>query len=103
MAGIKIRAKLNGDAAEVKALVKHPMETGRRVDPKTKGKVPAHFIQRVVAEHNGNMVFESFWGTGVSANPFISFVFTGAKAGDTVKLSWTDSKGKSGRTETVIK
>ena len=103
VAGIKIRAKIKDGTTTVKALITHPMETGRRTDPETKAVVPAHFIQRIVAEHNGKLVFESLWGTGVSANPFISFAFTGGKAGDKVKLTWVDNKGESGHTETVIK
>lgn len=100
---IKARAKIKDDTTTVKVLITHPMETGRRTDPKTKEVVPAHFIRRFVAEHGGRIVFESFWGTGVSANPFISFAFKGAQKGDSVKLTWSDNTGKSGQKETPVK
>ena len=35
MASIKIRAKLSGDVTTVKALIKHPMDTGLVKDKKT--------------------------------------------------------------------
>ena len=41
---IKIRAKIKGDVAEVKALMPHDMESGRRRDPETNELVPAHYI-----------------------------------------------------------
>lgn len=103
MAKIKMRADLKDDAVVVKALITHPMETGRRRDTETKELVPAHFIQRLIAEHAGEKVFESWWGTGVSANPFISFSFTGAQKGDKIKLTWVDNLGQSDSIEKPIK
>ena len=95
MASIKIRAKLSGDVTTVKALIKHPMDTGLVKDKKTGKVIPAHFIQEVTCEHGGNKVMTAMWGAAVSKNPYLSFKFTGAKAGDTIKLSWVDNKGES--------
>ena len=86
----------------VKALIKHPMETGRRRD-KDGEVIPAHFIQKVMAEHDGEVVFEAYWGGGVSKNPFISFEFEGAKAGDKIILSWFDNRGQSDKAEVSVK
>jgi sulfur-oxidizing protein SoxZ len=86
----------------VKALVKHPMETGQRKDKKSGKLIPAHFIQEVVCEHNGNTVMTALWGAAVSKNPYLSFKFSGAKAGDTLKISWVDNKGESDSTETKV-
>jgi len=102
MASIKIRAKLSGDVTTVKALIKHPMETGLRKDKKTGKKIPAHFIQEVKCEHSGNAVMTALWGGAVSKNPYLSFKFKGAKAGDTLKLSWVDNKGESDTAETQV-
>jgi len=102
MASIKIRAKLSGDVTTVKALIKHPMETGQRKDKKTGKKIPAHFIQEVKCEHNGTAVMTALWGAAVSKNPYLSFKFKGAKAGDSLKLSWVDNKGQSDSTETKV-
>jgi sulfur-oxidizing protein SoxZ len=43
------------------------------------------------------------WNGTISKNPFLSFEFTGAKEGDTLKVSWVDNTGKSDSTEAVMK
>ena len=100
---IKMRARMKDGEVVVKALIKHPMETGRRKDPETGEVVPAHFIQEIFAEYQGKPVFQGYLGTGVSANPFISFAFTGGEKGGVVKLVWVDNKGQSGSAEAPIK
>ncbi len=100
---IKIRAKLKGDVVTVKALIKHPMETGLRKDKKTGKKIPAHFIQNVTCEAGGKEVMSAQWGGSISKNPYLSFKFKGAAKGDTIKLSWTDNTGKSDSNEGKIK
>lgn len=99
---IKIRAKLAGDVTTVKALVSHPMETGLVKDKKTGELIPAHFIQEVTCEHNGNNVLTALWGVAISKNPYLSFRFKGAKVGDKLTLRWVDNTGKSDTEETVI-
>ena len=100
---IKVRAKVKGDEVTVKALMSHPMETGLRKDKKTGKVIPANFIQEVNAEHNGANVLKSYWGGSISKNPYLSFIFTGGKAGDTVKISWADNNCKSDSAEVAIK
>jgi sulfur-oxidizing protein SoxZ len=48
-------------------------------------------------------VLNAYWGGAISKNPYLSFKFTGGKAGDTVKLSWADNNGKSDSAEVKIK
>lgn len=100
---IKIRAKVKGDEAKVKCLISHPMESGLRKNKKTKELIPAKFIQEVVCEHAGNTVMTAQWNGTISKNPFMSFSFTGAKAGDMIKVSWVDNTGKSDSTEAKMK
>jgi sulfur-oxidizing protein SoxZ len=102
MASIKIRAKVDGDVTTVKALISHPMDTGLVKDKKTGKPIPAHFIQEVTCEHNGKNVLTALWGAAISKNPYLSFKFKGAKAGDTLTLNWVDNKGESDSTETKI-
>lgn len=102
MASIKVRAKLEGDVTTVKALIQHPMETGQVKDKKTGKLIPAHFIQEVKCEHNGTSVMTALWGPAVSKNPYLSFKFKGAKAGDTLKLSWVDNQGGSDTVDTQV-
>ncbi len=94
-APIRIRAKDKGDFVELKALMKHVMETGNRKDGQTGETVPAHFIQEVVVEAGGEVVARANWGPGVSKNPYLAIAFTGSARGDTVKVSWVDNKGES--------
>lgn len=99
---IKIRATLKGDVCTVKALIKHPMETGQRKDKKTGQLIPAHFIQDVSCTHNGNTVVSAAWGAAISANPYLSVEFSGASKGDKVALSWVDNTGGKDSTEVAI-
>ncbi|MBF0186891.1 MAG: thiosulfate oxidation carrier complex protein SoxZ [Magnetococcales bacterium] len=81
-----------GDVVEIKALVRHPMETGLRKNKKTGKKIPAHYINMVTATFNGATVMEAEWGAAVSADPYISFFLKVDKAG-TLKIVWKDNKG----------
>ena len=40
----KIKTRPKDGATEILVLVNHPMETGQRVDAKTKEKIPAHWV-----------------------------------------------------------
>ena len=98
---MRIRAQAQGDKTTVRVLVSHEMESGQRRDASGK-TVPAWFIQNITATHNGKTVMSAQWGPAVSKNPFMQFVFTGAKAGEKVIVSWTDSKGDKRTDEAVI-
>ena len=98
---MRIRAQAQGDKTTVRVLVSHEMESGQRKDASGK-TVPAWFIQNITATHNGKTVMSAQWGPAVSKNPFMQFVFTGAKAGEKVIVSWTDSKGDKRTDEAVI-
>jgi sulfur-oxidizing protein SoxZ len=99
---MKIRATMEGDAANIKVLMNHVMETGQRKDAKTGQLIPAHFIQTVHADVNGKTVLEAQWSQAVSKNPFLGFKVKGAKAGDKVLVSWADNKGEKNSAEAVV-
>jgi sulfur-oxidizing protein SoxZ len=99
---IKLKVKLKGDVAEVKSLMMHPMETGSRKDPDTGATIPAHHITQLTFTNNDSPVMVVNCSTAVSRDPYFSFSFKGAKAGDTFRVSWTDNKGDSDSTETVL-
>ena len=98
---MKIRAKMEGDTADVKVLMSHPMETGQRKNEKGE-LVPVHFIQSVIATHNGKTVLDAQWSQAVARNPFLGFRVKGAKAGDKVTVNWTDTKGDKGSIDTTV-
>ncbi len=85
---IKISAKIKDGVANVKSLMLHPMETGSRVDPDSGKAIPAHHITQLIFTNNGKQVLVANFSTAVSRNPFFGFSFEGAKAGDTLKVSW---------------
>ena len=90
---IKISAKIKDGVANVKSLMLHPMETGSRVDPDSGKTVPVHHITQLIFTNNGKQVLVANFSTAVSKNPFFGFSFEGAKAGDTLKVSWVDNNG----------
>jgi len=98
---IKLRTSLAGDVVEVKALIKHPMTSSAEVDKATgKNKDPL-YIQTVVAEVNGTVVMSGNLSQAVSKNPYLAFK-TPAKAGDKIKLSWTDNTGDKDSAEAAV-
>jgi|GEM_PF-18765 len=88
---IKVKAAVKQGKAKVKLLLSHPMETGLRKS-KTGKSIPAHFIKRVVARHNGKVVMTANWGIAVSKNPYLSFDLNGVKKGDAVEIEWSDNR-----------
>lgn len=100
--GMKMRATMQGNVADVKVLITHIMETGQRKDAKTGNLIPAHFINEVVATLNGKTVMEAQWGVGISKNPFIGFKIKGAKAGDKVAVNAVDNLGNKFSDEATI-
>jgi sulfur-oxidizing protein SoxZ len=98
---MKIRASLQGDVADVRVLMAHPMETGQRKD--AAGKiVPLHFIQTITAQLNGKTVFNADVSQAVSRNPVFAFKVKGAKAGDRIVITWTDNSGDRRSDETEV-
>lgn len=99
---IKVKVKLKGDVAEVKSLMLHPMETGARKDPDTGATVPAHHIKQLMFENNGETVMTVNCSTAISRDPYFSFSFGGAKAGDVLAVRWVDNTGESESTEITL-
>ncbi len=97
----KIRAKIGNGGIAVRALIRHPMETGSRKDPTTERPIPRHYIQELVCEHNGNVVLRMDWGWGVSEDPYLAFDIEQGVAGDTVTLRWRDNRGDTGELVTT--
>lgn len=98
---MKMRAKLTGEVTEVKVIISHPMETGRKKDD-FGVLIPAHFIQLVTATLNDKPVLEMQWGTGISKNPYLTFHVKGAKLADKVIVTWFDNLGKTGTGEILV-
>ncbi len=98
---MKMRAQLKDGVTEVKVLMSHPMETGRKKDDFDR-LIPAHFVQLVTATLNGKIVLEAQWGTGISKNPYLTFRLKGAKLGDIVAVTWLDNLGETAMHEIAV-
>jgi len=98
---MKIRATLQGDVADVRVLMAHPMETGQRKDS-SGNVVPLHFIQTITAQLNGRTVFAADVSQAISRNPVFAFKVKGVKAGDKLVITWTDNKGDKRSDEVAI-
>jgi sulfur-oxidizing protein SoxZ len=98
---MKIRARIDGDIADIRVLMAHPMETGQRKDA-AGNVVPLHFIQTITAQLNGKPVFQADVSQAISRNPVFGFKVKGAKTGDKLTISWTDNKGDKRTDEVTI-
>jgi len=99
---IRMRGKSKGGVAEIKALIKHPMESGVRMNKKTGKPYPAKFIETVEVAVNGTKAVDSQWSGAVSANPFMG-VQVKANAGDEVTVSLVDNTGDKGTKSIKLK
>ena len=98
---MKLRAKLKDNVTEVKAIIIHPMHTGRGNDDFDK-IIPAHFIQLIDLTLNGKPALQIQCGTGIAKNPYLTCYTDNAKVGDKISLTWHDNLGKTGTGEIVV-
>ena len=98
---MRMSAKFNGDVTEVKMVINHPMETGRKKDDFGQ-LIAAHFIQQLLVTLNDKPVFEAQWGTGIAKNPYVTFRIKGAKVGDKLETNWEDNLGETGTGEVLV-
>ncbi len=98
----RIRAKMQGTAALVKVLIRHPMETGRRKDKLSGEQIPRHFIRELRCEHNGLPVLIADWSWGIASNPYLSFRILDARPGDEVRIAWSDNQGREDAVATQV-
>jgi sulfur-oxidizing protein SoxZ len=81
-----------GDIIEVKALVRHPMETGYRVD-NVGQQIPRNIITLFTVTYGGAEIFRMEMYPAIAANPFISFNIRANATGELV-FTWTDDRGE---------
>ena len=80
-----------GEVVEIKTLITHPMETGRRKNEQ--GEIlPRKIINRFECTLNGKQVFAVDLHTAVSSNPYLVFSVRVTESG-TFEFAWTDDDG----------
>lgn len=102
MSSIKIRTKQFADITQIRTLISHPMETGRKKDEQG-NLIPTHFIQELTVKHNDKVIASSIMGAGISRNPYFAFKFKAGKAGDKITISWLDNLGQSDSQDKILK
>jgi sulfur-oxidizing protein SoxZ len=80
-----------GDVIEIKALMRHVMETGHRTDNRGQ-PIPRDIIRSLAVVYAGEEVFRMELNPGVSANPYVVFSTVATETGELV-FTWTDEKG----------
>ncbi|MFQ5995839.1 MAG: thiosulfate oxidation carrier complex protein SoxZ [Acidiferrobacterales bacterium] len=98
----RIETRSRADATEILCRINHPMETGHRTSHGNSKKVPAHFIQKIAFELNGEQVAEVHVGTGIAADPLLMIRVKGVRSGDAVTVRWTDNWGERGGASTTV-
>jgi sulfur-oxidizing protein SoxZ len=83
-----------GEAIEVRISIRHPMETGFRVDDVGK-TIARNTIREFVCRYNGAEVFRASLGSGIAANPYLRFFVAAADSGELV-FEWVDDAGERG-------
>nr|WP_070959494.1 thiosulfate oxidation carrier complex protein SoxZ [Hyphomonas sp. Mor2] len=82
-----------GEVIEVKALIRHPMESGHRRG--SRGEViPRDIITRFECKYAGNVVFAADFHPGIAANPLITFYVKASQSGN-LAFEWIDQHGES--------
>ena len=89
---IKVSPKAKrGEVIQIRCMIMHPMENGYRFE--TKGNaIPLHLIHTMVCRYGGEEVFRASLGTGMSANPSLTF-YTVATESGMLEFSWHDDDG----------
>ena len=98
---MKLRAKQKDNLTEIKAIIIHPMHTGRGKDDFDK-IITAHFIQLIDLTLNGKPALQIQCGTGIAKNPYLTCYVDNAKVGDKISLTWHDNLGKTGAGEIEV-
>jgi sulfur-oxidizing protein SoxZ len=83
-----------GEVIQIKTLIPHKMETGRRKHKKTKKLIPRDIINKFMCKFDGKEVFSADLHPAVAANPYLSF-YTRVEKSGTFVFTWTDDKGKT--------
>jgi sulfur-oxidizing protein SoxZ len=80
-----------GDIIEIKALIRHVMETGYRADARGQ-TIPRDIITTFAVTYAGEEVFHMELNPGISANPYVVFSTVAIETGELV-FTWTDQNG----------
>ena len=70
---IRLKVSKKDNFFDLKFLIRHPMETGRRIDKINNKLVPKDYIASLSVSINDKLVFDSHLSRSVSKNPIYAF------------------------------
>jgi len=82
-----------GEIIELKALIRHPQESGFRMGPRGV-PIERDILTKFQCLYNGEEVFAATLYPGISANPFLTF-HTRATESGTLLFRWTHQDGET--------
>lgn len=80
-----------GETVEVRIIIGHPMENGLRRGA-SGDRITRNVIPELVCRYGGQEVMRISLGTGISANPYVSFLIRAAASGE-LRFDWIDEQG----------
>ena len=93
-------AAKRGEIIEIRALVRHSMETGFR-RTQLGALIPRDIIRQFVCTYNGAEIFRADLHPAIAANPLIAFTTVATESG-TIEFSWTGDNGFSMKASAAI-
>jgi len=80
-----------GEIITLRCMILHAMDNGYRFE--TQGTyIPMHIIDTFICRYNGEEIFRAFQGTGIAANPYLTFNVRATESG-VFDFIWRDDRG----------
>jgi len=90
-----------GEAFEVRISIRHPMETGYRVDD-VGTPIARNVIREFVCRYNNVVVLQARLNSGIAANPYLRFFVTAVDSGE-LAFEWVDDAGERGDARAAVR
>jgi len=88
-----IQTSMNSNSInKAKFLISHPNYSGLQFNQLTRAEIPAHFVNYIKIEQDGELIWEATPDISLSENP--SFTFNYLNTGGSISVSVEDSEGK---------
>ncbi len=94
-------AAKRGEVIEIRIAIQHPMENGFRYDAVGR-PIPKNVINELICRYNGEQVFRAEMGSGIAANPYLSFFVVAQQSGE-FEFQWVDDQGTRGEARALIR